>query len=132
MLVAAADVEGVRLQRAARHNRRRRALGHAAQRGDPFGKFIDLRLDYLSNAIEELVQRNEARALDVPVGLLGLQGHVDTVGQPLGQGADELAAQFFGDVDSGLVHDVHLCSGSLRTILRDLAGIVPGLPAGLQ
>ena len=42
--------------------------------------------------VEELVERDEVRALDVPVGLFGLKGEIQRVGELLVEQIDGVAA----------------------------------------
>ena len=68
-------------------------------------------LGVLGNLVEELMQRDEVRALHIPVGLLGLHRQVDGVDEPGVQQFDDLLARLGGDVVAGLVHGGFLRRG---------------------
>ena len=69
-----------------------RALGDAAELHRPLGDVVHVVLDVLVDLVEQLVQGDEVRPLDVPVGLLGLRLQVDAVGQPGVEQLDHLDA----------------------------------------
>jgi hypothetical protein len=54
-----------------------RAFGDTAECRDPLGEQIDKFFGGLGHLVEELVERDEVRPLDVPMGLLGLPLEVD-------------------------------------------------------
>ena len=62
---------------------------------------IDVLLDILVDLVEQLVQRDERRALHVPVGLLALGLQVDAVGQALVQQLDDLDPARLGQIVLG-------------------------------
>ena len=79
VLGAGVDVLGIRLEARARRNGSDRAAGRTAERGNALGQCIDVPLGVLGDLVEQLVQRDEVRALDVPVCLLRLQPKIDGV-----------------------------------------------------
>ena len=68
-----------------------RPLGYAAELHRPLGDVVHVVLHLLVDLVEQLVQGDEVRPLDVPVGLLGLRLQVDAVGQPRVEQLDHLA-----------------------------------------
>ena len=83
MLGAGREPEGIVHERGAVRHDAHRALGNAPELYDPLGDQIDVVLDVLVDLVEQFVQRDEGRALHVPVGLLALRLQVDALGEPL-------------------------------------------------
>ena len=81
-----------------------RPLGHAAELHRPLGDLVHVFLHLLVDLVEQLVQGDEVRPLDVPVGLLGLRLQVDAVGQPCVEQLDHLDAGRLGQVVLRLEH----------------------------
>src|SRR5262249_28661903 len=65
---------------------------------------IRVLLRVLINLVEELVESDEARPLDVPVSLLGLLGQIDAIGQALLKQSHHLSSNLLRQIVLGLVH----------------------------
>src|SRR5690606_25352900 len=81
-----------------------RALRDAAERNDALRHLVDVLLQLFAELVEQLVQRYEARPLDVPMRLLRLQVQVDRAGETDVQQVDVALAGLGRQVDAGLVH----------------------------
>ena len=106
-LDVAAAVRGVGRvfgQRAPLRHHPGRPLGHAAELHRPLGDLVHVVLHLLVDLVEQLVQGDEVRPLDVPVGLLGLRLQVHAVGQPGIEQLDRLDAGGLGQVVLRLEH----------------------------
>lgn len=55
---------------------------NAVKLGDAFGDDVDVLIELFADFVEEFVDGDEGRPLDVPVGLLGDERQVDGVGEP--------------------------------------------------
>jgi hypothetical protein len=83
------------------------------------GDVVHVVFHLLVDAVEQLVQRDEVRPLDVPVGLLGLRLEVDAVGEPRVEQFDRLGADLLRQVILGLEHgDWLLTPGDGSSISR--------------
>src|SRR5438046_4893018 len=81
-----------------------RALGNAAELHCPLGDVVHVVLYFLVDPVEQLVQGDEVRPLDVPVGVLGLRLQVDAVGQASDEQFDSLDAGGLGEAVLRLEH----------------------------
>jgi hypothetical protein len=76
------------------------------------GDVVHVVFHLLVDAVEQLVQCDEVRLLDIPVGLLGLRLEVDSVGQLCIEQFDRLGADLLRQVILGLEHDDWLLTPS--------------------
>jgi len=65
------DLRGVGIERRPARDEVDCAIGRAAQRRDPLRHVVNGGVQRCGESIEEFVQRNEVRALHVPVRVLG-------------------------------------------------------------
>ena len=100
--VAAQCVGRVLTERGPLRHHPGRSLGNAAQLHRALGDVVHVVFHRLVDAVEQLVQRDEVRPLDVPVGLLGLRLEVDAVGQPGVEQLDRLDVDLRRQVLRGL------------------------------
>src|SRR5215472_7651559 len=81
----------------------RRAECRTAELHDALGDRVDMLVDLGAEAVDHLMQRDEIRALDVPVSLLCQQCQVDRVGKARVQNADRNILRIRADIVAGLV-----------------------------
>jgi hypothetical protein len=63
------------------------------ERNGSFGNLVSVLLGLRSHTIEQIVQSNEVRSLDVPVRLLCLQMQIDRIGEMLVEQLDHRSAR---------------------------------------
>src|SRR5580698_2660072 len=106
MVLARGDAQGIVLEFAAFGRHRNRALGGAAQARDAFRDFVDLLHYEVRYLVEQLMQGDEVRALDVPMSLFDLALQIDGVRQAIVQNGRDVAADLVRQVDLRLVHGI--------------------------
>ena len=106
MLRAGVDVLGIGLERGARRDRTGRTAGCATEGSDAFGESVDMLPGMVGDLVEEFVQGDEVRTLDVPVRLLGLQPEIDGVDEARVEQVDDLLTGLQRQVIAGLVHAI--------------------------
>ena len=84
------------------------AFGDPAELDDPLGNEVHVLLDCLVDLVEQLVERDEAGAFHVPVGLLALGLEVDAVRQALVEEVDGLDPARLREVVLGRVESCRL------------------------
>jgi hypothetical protein len=67
---------------------------------------------------EQLVQADEMRALDVPVGVLGLHGQIAGVGQQLVEQLRDPGAAVLLDIDTSRFDGLQICFGHMTSPLQ--------------
>jgi hypothetical protein len=82
--------------------------GHTAELHSSFGDGVHVILNVLVDFVEQFVQSDERRALDVPMRLLCLRLQVDSVGQSRVQQIDRLHTNFFREIVLCLKQFFHL------------------------
>src|SRR5205085_11715880 len=83
------------------------AARNAAELNGALGDLVDGFASGVGDLVEELVQRDELRALHVPVRLFRLVLEVDGARELRVQELDELSARFLGEVVLRLVEGLH-------------------------
>src|ERR1700728_406184 len=83
MILAGRNAQRIVLQLAALGGHRHGAFGRTAQARYAFGDFVDLFQYEVGNLVEQLVQSDEIRTLDIPVCLFDLALQIDRIGQSI-------------------------------------------------
>ena len=81
MILAGRDAQRIILQFAALGGDGHRAFRRTSQARHAFGDRVDLFQEDIGDLVEQLMQRDEVRTLDVPMGMFRLCAEVDRIGQ---------------------------------------------------
>jgi hypothetical protein len=98
VLASRADVEPVFGQARGLRRRPRGAECRAAELDGALGEVVGVLEQLVHDGIEKLVERDEVRALDVPVRPLGLERKIEGIGELLVQELDRARAYLFWEV----------------------------------
>src|SRR6266853_370895 len=120
VLLARRDREGILRQLRALGHDPRGSLGRTAELNDALREQVHVLLHCFVDLVEQLVQGDEVRALDVPVRLLRLRLEVDRLRQPVVEQIAHLAAHILGQVVHGFVSHgaTPLCDGLIEGLSR--------------
>src|SRR5207302_2579376 len=113
MVARRVDVGRVRCERGAVGYHLGRAERSSAELNNTFRHRVYVTIQFGAEPIDHFVQRDELRALDVPMRLLGKERQVDCIGEAIVENADRDAFRIRAEIVVGLVR-LHGSSPSLE------------------